>query len=93
VTRTIGTVRSIGEELARLPSLLRIGLLVFVIGSGLDLLYHAGPPAWVRYLVGYLGPDGDRGHLVIMAGMGLIVLGLLVDGIVQARWRNETEGK
>jgi hypothetical protein len=72
-------------EWAALTSLLRVGLLVFVLGSGLDLLYHGSPAGWAPSLEAYVGPDGHRAHLVIMAGMLVIVLGLVAQGLAAGR--------
>ncbi len=76
-------LRNIPNEFLRPSSLLRIGAVVFGLGSALDLVYHASPPAFAAWLEGFAGPDAERVHLVIMAGMALIVLGLLAEGIKQ----------
>ena len=78
-------LESAAGRASRLPLLVRIGLAVLVFGTAADLVAHTlatGP-----------GPDGGHaaaeltGHLVAFAGMTLILLGVVVDGVRQARTR------
>ena len=59
-----------------LPSLMRLGVLILVIGGALDLLYHAAPLGWTMQLDGYLGTDGVGAHLLTLLGMVVTLLGL-----------------
>ncbi|HEX9118046.1 MAG TPA: hypothetical protein VGA61_18415 [Anaerolineae bacterium] len=77
-------IHKIWEEWDRLSGLLRIGLLVFAIGCGLDLLYHAVPR-----INAMLGARGERSHLIIMIGMALMVLGLIAEGARHGSRENE----
>ncbi len=64
------------NELAELPRLMRVGLVVFMIGAVLDLLYHVAPESWSNDLSMFLGREGDVGHIVTLAGMLLILIGV-----------------
>jgi hypothetical protein len=59
-----------------LPGLMRLGVLILVIGGGLDLLYHAAPPGWAMQLDAVLGPEGVIAHLMTLFGMVVTLLGL-----------------
>ena len=59
-----------------LPGLMRLGVLILVIGGGLDLLYHAAPPIWAVQLDVVLGPEGVIAHLMTLLGMVVTLLGL-----------------
>src|SRR3954468_14721130 len=59
-----------------LPGLMRLGVLIFVIGGALDLLYHAAPPGWTIQLDVVLGPDGVIAHLMTLFGMLVTLVGL-----------------
>ncbi len=64
------------NELAELPRLMRVGLVVFMIGAVLDLLYHVAPEFWSNDLSMFLGRQGYVGHIVTLAGMLLILIGV-----------------
>jgi hypothetical protein len=55
---------------------MRLGLLVLILGGGLDLLYHAASLDWALPLDTYLGRDGVGAHLVTFIGMIVTLLGL-----------------
>ena len=78
---------------ARLSPPLRLGLLVFLAGAGLDLIYHVpwltGPLA----LDAYLGENGYWAHLVTFLGMAVIVLGVVAAGLTQTARRYGLPGK
>ena len=59
-----------------LPSLMRMGVLILLIGGTLDLCYHALPPAWAMWMDRYLGSDGTLAHLMTLLGMVVTLLGL-----------------
>ena len=71
-----------------LPGLMRLGVLILVIGGGLDVLYHAAPPGWAIQLDVVLGPDGVIAHLMTLFGMVVTLLGLVARrasaGVAQA---------
>ena len=69
--------RRLRVEWAELPILLRSGLLVFVVGSFLDLSHHATMLPWSQSLEPYLGSDGEWAHVITLAGMVLIMVGIL----------------
>ena len=62
--------------ITELPVLMRLGVLILVIGGGLDLLYHAAPPMWAIQLDVILGPDGVIAHLMTLFGMVVTLVGL-----------------
>ena len=59
-----------------LPSLMRLGVLILVIGGALDLLYHAAPPPWAMQLDVVVGSEGVIAHLMTLFGMVVTLLGL-----------------
>lgn len=59
-----------------LPGIMRLGVLILVIGAGLDLCYHAVPAGWAMWMDRYLGSDGTIAHLVTLLGMVVTLLGL-----------------
>lgn len=88
--RSAREVQRLVRRLVRSCWLLRLGILLFVAGALGDVAYHtlehmsaqampvavhAGTPVLDRLL----GPDGRLAHLVTFAGMGLTLLGILVN--------------
>ena len=71
-----------------LPGLMRLGVLILVIGGGLDLLYHAAPPGWAMQLEIVLGSNGVGAHLMTLFGMVMTLVGLFARrasaGVAQA---------
>jgi hypothetical protein len=59
-----------------LPGLMRLGVLILVIGGGLDVLYHAAPPGWAIQLDVVVGPKGVLAHLMTLFGMVVTLVGL-----------------
>ena len=73
---------------ARLPLIARMGVAVLLFGVLEDLVAHSlgGSPASA-------GGHTDAqmlGHLVVFVGMVLILLGVVVDGVRQAKARRES---
>jgi hypothetical protein len=56
----------------------RPGLVVLSAGALIDALYHAAPDS---PLGGLLGPDGSYAHLVIFAGMLIVLASVLLQGV------------
>ncbi len=75
----------LGALLRTAPPLLTLGVVVFGLGGLADVVYHASPVAWTPTLDGYLGADGEIAHLVLFAGMALVVLGLVATGLRTVR--------
>ncbi len=71
-------LKRVRQELAGLPVLMRLGLLVLVAGGALDVVYHTAPQAWMGTLNLYLGYEGARAHLVTFIGMVLTLAGVLM---------------
>lgn len=65
------------EDIRHLPAFALVGLLVFVVGAMLDVMYHAAPAAWHPFLESYLGPDGQNAHILTFVGMIWIVVAVL----------------
>jgi hypothetical protein len=63
-------------DFAALPALMRVGLLLFALGAGFDVLYHAAPAADAALLETFLGNGGYWAHLLTLAGMLISVIGL-----------------
>lgn len=63
------------------PHLTRGGLVVMGIGLGLDVTLHA--------LSGAAAPE-HVAHAVIIAGMVLVILGVIADGIGRTRYRQRS---
>ena len=69
-------VQRIFSLFTELPSLMRLGVLILVIGGTLDVLYHAAPPGWAIQLNVVVGSDGVVAHLMTLFGMVVTLLGL-----------------
>ncbi len=64
------------NEFAALPALMRVGLLIFALGAGFDVLYHAAPAADAVLLEVFLGSGGYWAHVLTLAGMLVSTIGL-----------------
>jgi hypothetical protein len=67
------------QRLAQLPGLTRLGLLVLLLGAAGDLTFHALPET--AALQPLLGGDGYYAHLVTFAGMLVMLIGVLRQGL------------
>ena len=74
-------LRHLKHRLAELPWLTRFGLLVLLLGAVGDLTYHAWPAAEPALLQLLLGADGYRAHLVTFAGMLVMLVGVVRQGL------------
>ncbi len=63
-------------EFTALPTIMRVGLLVFALGAGFDILYHAAPASDAALLETFLGHGGYWVHVLTLAGMLVSVIGL-----------------
>ncbi len=70
-------IQNLKQLISAAPITIRFGLLVFVFGAALDLLFHAAPASLSSVLMIYLGYEGQNAHLVTLLGMVLILLGIL----------------
>jgi hypothetical protein len=79
-----------------LPSLMRLGVLILVIGGALDVLYHAAPPGWAMQLDVVVGSEGVIAHVMTLFGMVVTLLGLFARrasaGVAQAEL-SSSEGR
>ena len=60
---------------------LLIGVAVFTLGVAGDVAYHTLPQHLNRQLESLLGLDAYRAHATTLAGMLVVVLGLLLKGV------------
>ncbi len=72
------TTSLVWTEVKSLPLKLKTGLLIFGVGSGLDMIYHVSP---AHSLDRYLGVDGVGAHLTIFVGMLVILLAVFAQGL------------
>lgn len=71
-------LRRLLSQFSQMPKLMQVGIFIFYFGALLDLLYHASLPGT---LDAYLGQGGLLAHLVILAGMVMILLGVFARGL------------
>ena len=82
--RDAGELRGLGA----LPLLVRIGLVVLVLGGVADVAAHLAAAGQAGHAAGHSAghtPDELAAHLQLFVGMVLILLGVVVDGVRQAR--------
>jgi hypothetical protein len=60
---------------------LQIGIGLFAVGAIGDIVYHALPQHVAHALEPLLGVDGYRAHALTLAGMLVVVLGLVLKGV------------
>jgi hypothetical protein len=77
--------RRVRAELAALPWLMRVGLLVVVVAGGADVLHHLAPAPLVSSLAPYLGRDGASVHALTLVGMVVTMAGVLTRRSAPAR--------
>ena len=70
-----------------MPPLARAGLLILAFGLVADLLYHALPVLTAPLL----GNDGGRAHLILCAGMVVVIGGLVEQGLALAHTSSFSE--
>jgi hypothetical protein len=78
-------IESLVRELGALPVLTRVGLAVLVLGGLADLGAHV---AIVDQAAGHdhgFTPTEAAAHLVVFAGMAMVLLGVVVDGVRRPR--------
>ncbi len=59
-------LRHLLNQLAGMPGLMRLGLLLLALGGSLDVLYHVVPADWANRLSEYLGEEGFLAHGVTL---------------------------
>ena len=79
-------IERFGHSLRGLPGAVRLGLAVVGFGAFADLVTHLGVPGAAASGAAHT-PDQVSAHLIVFAGMVLIVLGVVVDGARQSRAR------
>lgn len=81
------------NEYETLPRPMRLGLIVFAFGGFLNVLYYASPSGWMLFLNNYLGTNGSTAHLVTLAGMVVVMLGVFRTAFTGARRSRDNDIK
>ena len=76
---SIDTVRNVARQLGGIPTVVAIGLLVIVMGVGIDLGVHAFAPH--AHVDGGFDPSDHMTHLMVVVGMALTLAGVVADGV------------
>ena len=76
---TIDRLRDVVRQLSGIPSVVAIGLLVIVMGVGIDLGVHT--LAVHDHADGGFDPSEHMAHLVVVVGMALTLAGVVAHGV------------
>lgn len=76
----LNALLSRAQRLARLPRLVRLGLLLLSVGFVADLTYHALPVTFEPLL----GAEGFRAHLLTFIGMLVMLIGVIRQGLADS---------
>ena len=76
---SIDALRNVARQLSGIPTVVAIGLLVIVMGVGIDLGVHA--LAAHDHADGGFDPSEHMAHLIVVVGMALTLAGVVADGI------------
>jgi hypothetical protein len=76
---SIDAGREIVRQLNGIPTVVAIGVLVIVIGVGVDLVVHAFVAH--DHPAGGFDPSEHMAHLVVVVGMALTLAGVVADGV------------
>ena len=79
----VAAVDWVSETTHQLPLGSKIGLAVMVLGIGVDLIAHLDP-ALDHHHGGATGQELSA-HLVVFAGMALVLIGVVIDGVRSGR--------
>jgi len=76
---SIDALREAVRQLSGIPNVVAIGVLVIVIGVGVDLVVHA----FVAHGHADAGfdPSEHMAHLVVVVGMAITLAGVVADGV------------
>lgn len=84
----VAAIRRVSRTALRLPIGSQIGLAVMALGIAADLLAHVDPA--LDHGHGAMTGPQLSAHLVVFAGMALVLVGVVVDGIRSGRRRGGT---
>jgi hypothetical protein len=73
--------RHLRREMGGVPRLFHLGLAILALGGAGDLAYHLSAPPLAGTLETVLGVGADRAHLVTLAGMVVLLSGVLGKGL------------
>jgi ribose/xylose/arabinose/galactoside ABC-type transport system permease subunit len=76
---SIDTLRGVARQLSDIPTIVAIGLLVIVLGVGIDLGVHTLAPH--AHVDGVFDPSEHMAHLIVVVGMALTLAGVVADGV------------
>ena len=76
---SIDALRDVARQLSGIPTVVAIGLLVIVMGVGIDLGVHT--LAAHDHADGGFDPSEHMAHLIVVVGMALTLAGVVADGI------------
>jgi hypothetical protein len=78
-------IESVVRDIRPLPALTRVGLAVLVLGGLADLAAHIAVTAPETGHGHGFTPAEVEAHLVVLAGMVLVLIGVVVDGVRRTR--------
>ena len=76
---SIDVLRDLVRQLSGIPAVVAIGLLVIVMGVGIDLGVHT--LAAHDHADGGFDPSEHMAHLIVVVGMAITLAGVVADGI------------
>ena len=76
---SIDALRDVARQLSGIPTVVAIGLLVIVMGVGIDLGVHT--LAVHDHADGAFDPSEHMAHLVVVVGMAITLAGVVADGV------------
>jgi hypothetical protein len=79
----LAVVERVSETAHELPLGSKVGIAVMVLGIAADLVAHLDP-ALDHHHGGVTGPELSA-HLVVFAGMALVLVGVVIDGVRSGR--------
>jgi hypothetical protein len=76
---SIDVLRGVARQLGGIPTVVAIGLLVIVMGVGIDIGVHTLAPH--AHVDGGFDPSEHMAHLVVVVGMAITLAGVVADGV------------
>ena len=76
---SIDALRDAVRQPVGIPTVVAIGVLVIVIGVGVDFVVHAFVAH--EHAEGGLDPSEHMAHLVVVVGMAITLAGVVADGV------------
>ena len=76
---SIDSLRGVARQLSGIPTVVVIGVLVIVMGVGVDLGVHTLAPH--AHVDGGFDPSEHMAHLVVVVGMAITLAGVVADGV------------